>query len=335
MRRLTAMFVLNTILVAAQIYGGLVAHSTGLLADAGHNLADSVAVAGSIFAVHLATKPRDAAHSFGHHRATILAALASAALTAAVTAAVVIEAVLRLLSPRPVDGAVVVLVAGAAFVLDGAAALFLHADHHDLNMRATLLHFAADAAASLGVMVAGIVLMIDQHATWADPIAALLVAAVILIESYRLIRSSIGVLSESAPGDIDIAKLAATMAGVPGVDDVHDIHVWSLSSEVRALSAHIQVSGHPTLEAAQAIGEQVKVAVTEPFAIAHATIELECERCDDEVDPCDMDQLTGVRTMAGRSGQRGPGQLVGEPTTLPGPHAVRSEAEPARGRTTP
>jgi len=291
-RRLTAMVVLNTVLVGIQVYGGIVAHSTGLLADAGHNLADSGAVLISIFAVRISTRPRDAAHSFGHHRATILAALASAALTAAVTAAIVLEAILRLLSPRPVDGAVVVVVAGAAFLLDAGAAWLLLGDHADLNMRATLLHFAADAAASLGVLVAGVVLILDRHATWVDPVAALGVAAVILVESYRLVRASVDVLLESAPDDIDLGSLALAMAAVEGVADVHDIHVWSLSSEVRAMSAHIQISGHPSLERAQAVAEQVKVAVRLPFAIIHATIELECERCDDSaVDPCGMDNL--------------------------------------------
>lgn len=298
------MLVVNTVLVAAQAAAGLVGHSTGLLADAGHNLADTVAVGGAMAAVRLAVRPRDAAHSFGHHRITILSALGSAALTGVVTAAIVFEAVRRLLAPRPVDGALVAVVAAAAFALDAGAAALLRDDHHDLNLRATMLHFLADAAASLGVLVAGLVLVADPRARWADPAAALLVAVIILVETFRLVRDVVEVLLESSPADVDLARLQATMAAVDGVADVHDLHVWSLSSEVRALSVHVQVAGHPTLEAAQAVGDRVKEAVAGPFGIAHATVELECERCDDEAaDPCGMDAVAAVPEgrRAGRS----------------------------------
>lgn len=291
-RRLGWMLAVNTVLVAGQLAGGILGHSTGLLADAGHNLADSVAVGGAMAAVRIALRPRDAAHTFGHHRATILSALGSAALTAVVTVAIVGEAIDRLLHPAVVDGAIVAVVAGAAFVIDAGAAALLLGDHHDLNLRATMLHFVADAAASVGVLVAGLVLVAAPGVHWADPAAALLVAAIILVETVRLLRDIVVVLLESSPADVDLDLLADTMAAVDGVADVHDLHVWSLSSEVRALSAHVQVAGHPTLEQAQAVGEGVKDAVRQPFAIAHATIELECERCDeDAADPCAVDGL--------------------------------------------
>lgn len=286
------MLAVNSVLVAGQVVGGLLGHSTGLLADAGHNLADSVAVVGAMAAVRIALRPRDAAHTFGHHRVTILSALGSAALTAVVTVAIVGEAVDRLLHPEPVQGVTVAMVAGAALVLDAGAALILRGDHADLNLRATMLHFVADAAASFGVLVAGLVLVAVPGARWADPAAALLVAAVILVETGRLLRDIVAVLLESSPADVDLDLLAETMAGVDGVADVHDLHVWSLSSEVRALSAHVQVAGHPSLEQAQAVGERVKDAVRQPFGIAHATVELECERCDEAAgDPCGMDEL--------------------------------------------
>jgi cobalt-zinc-cadmium efflux system protein len=281
--------VLNGALVAGQVAGGLVAHSTGLLADAGHNLADTVAVVGAMAAVRVARRPRDAVHSFGHHRATILAALGSVTLTGVVTALIVVEAVHRLLHPAPVAGSVVTAVAGAAFVVNAAGAGVLHDDHHDLNMAATLLHFVADAAASVAVLAAGVTLLVVPTATWADPAAAVVVAAVILVETARLARQVAEVLLEAAPKDVDLDELQAAMVEVDGVADVHDLHVWSLSSDVRALSAHVQVAGHPTLEAAHAVSERVKAAVTDPFGIAHLTIELECERCEDRPDPCDMD----------------------------------------------
>lgn len=290
--RLGAMLALNGVLVVGQVVGGVIAHSTGLLADAGHNLADTVALVGALAAVRVATRPRDTAHSFGHHRVTILSALGSVLLTGVVTAVIAVAAVHRLVHPSPVSGGIVTAVAGGAFLLDTAAAAMLHDDHHDLNLRATMLHFVADAGASLAVVAAGVVLLVVPTATWADPASALVVAVVILVEAVRLTREVVDVLLESSPGDVDVERLTAAMAAVEGVADVHDLHVWSLSTEVRALSVHVQVAGHPTLESAHTVGERVKQAVAGPFGIAHATIELECERCDDRPDPCAMDDWT-------------------------------------------
>ena len=131
------------------------------------------------------------------------------------------------------------------------AALVLRDGSNDLNMRSALLHMAGDALASLAVVVAAVILLFVPSATWLDPVSALAVAAIIVVQAVRVFRSSIAVLLESTPSDLDLAQLTATMAGVPGVGEVHDLHVWSLSSEMRVLSAHMVLTGHPTLEEAQ------------------------------------------------------------------------------------
>ncbi len=291
--RLTVTLGVNVALAAGQVVAGVVAHSTGLLADAGHNITDVAGIAMSLMAVRWALRPRSAAHSFGYHRGTILAALANAAIIAAVTAAIAVAATDRLLHPRPVQGGLVVVVALGAFLVNAAAALVLREGGHDLNMRGAALHMTADAAASLVVAAAGALILVDGHLRWADPVASLAVGLLIIIEAYRLLRASLDVLLESVPADVDLAALTGAMVTIPGVAEVHDLHVWSLSSEVRALSAHVVVVGHPSLEEAQAIGDRVKAAVAEPFTIAHSTLELECERCtDDEADPCLMDSLS-------------------------------------------
>ncbi len=154
---------------------------------------------------------------------------------------------------------------------------------------------------SLAVVSAGAVLVADHSLEWADPVASLVVAVIILVEAYRLLRASVDVLLESSPADVDLAELTATMGRVPGVSEVHDLHVWSLSSDVRALSAHVVLSGHPTLEQAQVVGDRVKSAIGAPFTIAHSTLELECERCTDgEADPCLMDSVGDVRGASAR-----------------------------------
>ncbi len=293
-RRLTVSLALNGLLVVVQIGFGLVAHSTGLLADAGHNLSDVGALVLSLVAVRLALRPPSARRSFGNHRATILAALANAALVAVVTALIVIGSIHRLGHPETVRAGIVIVVAALGLMVNGIAALILSDGSHDLNMRSAVLHMAGDALASLAVVVAGVLMVVAPSATWLDPVSALVVAAIILYQASRVFRRSIAVLLESTPPDVDLDLLTATMAAVPGVGEVHDLHVWSLSSEMRVLSAHMVLTGHPTLEEAQVVSERVKHAIAEPYAISHSTLELECERCNDTDDPCQMEAVTAT-----------------------------------------
>lgn len=289
-RRLTLSIVLNGVLVAVQIGFGLVAHSVGLLADAGHNVTDVAGLVLALVAVRLVLRPRSAARSFGNHRATILAALANAVIITAVTLVIVAESLRRLAHPDHVDAGIVVAVAAGALVANGVAALLLRDGTNDLNMRAAVLHLFGDALASLAVLVAGAVLLVAPSAAWLDPASALVVAAIIVYQAVGVFRESVSVLLESTPGDVDLPELTATMTAVPGVAEIHDLHVWSLSSEMRVLSAHVVMAGHPSLEEAQAVGDQVKRAIAVPYAISHSTLELECERCNDDVDdPCHME----------------------------------------------
>ncbi|MGH9090564.1 MAG: cation diffusion facilitator family transporter [Acidimicrobiales bacterium] len=292
--RLATALAVNGALVVGQVAAGVVGHSAGLLADAGHNLTDVAAVAVSLLAVRWAMRPRSDERTFGNHRGTILAALFNAAMLAAVTVAIVAESVVRLLHPEQVDAALVVAVAAVAMVANAAAALVLHEGGHDLNMRSAFVHMAADVLASAAVLAAGVVILATGGGAWdrADPVAALVVAALIVVQAVRLLRESADVLLESTPPDLDLGTLRSAITGVPGVGEVHDLHVWSLSGDVRALSAHLVLTGHPTLEQAQEVGGQVRDRVVDPFGIAHTTFELECERCAEEAgDPCGVDDV--------------------------------------------
>lgn len=288
--RLVTAMIVNSALVAGQVVAGIAAHSTSLIADAGHNLTDVAAIAISLLAVRWALRPRSEARTFGNHRGTILAALGNAAILAVVTAAIVAESVVRLLHPVHVDGGVVVVTAAVAVVANACAAAIVYDRSQDLNMRSAVLHMISDAGASLCVLVAGAVIVVTGGGQWdrVDPVASLVVAVVIVAQAARLMKASTDVLLESTPSDIDLPSMRRVMLGVPGVGDVHDLHVWSLSSEVRALSAHLVMTGHPSLEEAQAVGTLVKSRIAGPFGIAHATLELECERCNDDLDPCGM-----------------------------------------------
>jgi cobalt-zinc-cadmium efflux system protein len=298
-RRLAIGLAMTAGLVVMQVALGLVSHSTGLLADAGHNLTDVGALALSIVAVRLALRPPDAERSFGSHRATILAALANASLIAVVTLVIVIQSIYRFGHPEPVRAWVVVVVASFGLLVNGLAAQVLRDGSTDLNMRSAVLHMVGDALASLAVIVAAVGLLILPSATWLDPTSALVVAAIILYQASGVLRSSIVVLLESTPSDVDLVELRSTMERMPRVGEVHDLHVWSLSSEKRLLSAHVVLTGHPTLEEAQAVGDRVKAMIADTFAIGHSTLELECERCNDEdTDPCQMEQAAPVSRSA-------------------------------------
>lgn len=289
--RLAAALALNGAIVVAELAGGVAGHSAGLLADAGHNLADAGGLALGYVAVRLALRSPTAARSYGYHRATIVSALANLTLVLVVAVVVAAESVSRIAHPGAVDGALVAVIAGAAALANGAGALLLADGSRDLNLRAGALHLAGDALTSLAVVVVGIVVWTTGRLAVLDPVVSLAIAALVLARGWRIGRESVEVLLEAAPHDLDLAALCTAITGVPGVAEVHDLHCWSLSSEVRALSAHVVLTGHPTLEQAQLVGERVKTRIGLPFEIAHATLELECERCvePDEV-ACSIDE---------------------------------------------
>jgi cobalt-zinc-cadmium efflux system protein len=280
-RRLRVALVLNVGIVVLQVVVGVAASSLGLLADAGHNLADVAALVVSMVAVRLTLRPPTSERSFGYHRGTILAAEVNAASVLVVCLLISIEAIRRFADPHPVDGGLVVVVALLGAVVNLAAVLALGGhhrhrpgeagdhDHGDLNLRSAVLHLAGDAAASIGVAAAGLVILLTDGWYWLDPLASLAIAVLIGWQGWRLLREALEILLESAPAGLDVAGVA--------------------------LSAHLVLSGHPTLEEAQVVGARAKAVLAQrPWRIGHATLELECEACGDPVDWCAIDDDPGL-----------------------------------------
>jgi cobalt-zinc-cadmium efflux system protein len=305
-RRLRIALGLNVAIVAVQVVVGVIAASLGLLADAAHNVTDVAAIVVSLIAVRFTRRKANASRSFGYHRGTILAAQANAAGILIVCVVVGIEAIRRLSDPQPVAGGLVLVVALIAAAANfGAAAALGDAGHshgahdsdgadqsgdaQDLNMRSALLHMISDGAVSVGVALAGLVILVTGGWYWLDPGVSLVISAAIGVQGWRLLRATGDVLLESTPAGLDVASLTNSMSAVDGVESVHDLHVWTLSSEVRAMSAHVVLAGHPTLEEAQVVGARVKSTIGGPFRIAHATLELECEACGVPDDFCSID----------------------------------------------
>jgi cobalt-zinc-cadmium efflux system protein len=258
----------------------------GLVADAGHNLTDVGALALSLWAVQLVRRAPNTKQSFGYHRSGILAAQANALMILVAAVFIFVEGVRRFMHPHHVEGKIVIVVAAVAMLANALAAWLLNDHSGDMNMHSALLHMVGDAAASAGVMVAGIVIYATGGTYWLDPTVSIVIGLVIGWRAARLLMKTTDILMEATPSSIDIAAVFAAVTQESGVESMHDLHVWSLSNAVSALSAHVVLDGHPTLEEAQIVGERVKVRLAREFSIGHATLELECEPCATHDDAC-------------------------------------------------
>ena len=281
-KRIAVALCLDLLLVVGEAIVSRHSHSSGLLADAAHNLVDAGGLVVALGALSFSQRAPTSTRSFGMHRATILSALFNVALLLVTMALVGAFAIERIVHPLAVQGGVVAITAGIAAVINAAAAYAVVDHSNDLNMRSAFLHLGGDVLASLGVSVAGLIEFSTGHFVLLDPTVALLIALLIGYEALRIARSSVEVLLEAVPADIDVPDLARAMGEIAGVSDVHDLHVWSISSDVRILSAHVVLDGHPSLEEAQATGKVLRELIGARYSIDHATLELECEACEQD-----------------------------------------------------
>ncbi|HEY8857039.1 MAG TPA: cation diffusion facilitator family transporter, partial [Rugosibacter sp.] len=237
---------LNVAFVIIEVFYGWRAESLALLADAGHNLSDVAGLLLAWGAVAVSGRAPDARHTYGWQRASILAAFANAVLLLVAMGSLMWEAAHRLHSPVPVEGMTVIVVAAIGVVINGAtAALFMAGREHDINIRSAFLHMAADALVSLGVACAG-VLYLWQGWAWIDPVTSLAIALVIIMSTWGLFRQSLHLLFDGVPEGIDLAAVAALLRSQHGVTEVHDLHVWAMSTTGCALTAHLVMpTGHP------------------------------------------------------------------------------------------
>lgn len=264
--------VLNAAYTVVEGIAGAFTDSLALLADAGHNLSDVFALAIALAAAWLMRRPPTARRSFGFMRAEILAAFVNAVLLVVIAIAIAVEAVRRIGDPPDVPGGWLVVVAGVGILVNaaGAAAVF-RGSATNLNLRASFIHLAGDAAGSLLVIVAGLLILTTGFEA-ADPIASLLLAGLILWSALGVLRESTGILMEATPSDIDSNDVARAILAVPGVDSVHDLHVWTISSGFAALSAHVLVRPGEDCHARRRELEEV---LYRRFEIEHTTLQVD------------------------------------------------------------
>ncbi len=269
---------LTLAILVVELAGGLFSHSLALLSDAGHVLTDVFALGLAWFAVEQTKRPADVRRSYGYHRAGILAALLNAVVLIVIVLAVGLEAVRRLANPQPVEGGVVVATALVAVAINVFVIVSLRAHASNLNLRAALLHVTGDVAASVGVVVAGVVILLIGW-LYIDPLLSLAIAALIAFGAWRIVRETINLLMEGTPHDIDLEAVSSQITRTPNVSSVHDLHVWALSSEETALSCHIVV-GDVSLGDAEHVVRDVEHRLCDRFDIGHTTIQVEsCHPC--------------------------------------------------------
>lgn len=236
--RLKWVLALTAAFMVAEVVGGLVAGSLALLADAGHMLTDVGALGLSLFAMHMAQRPANTEKTYGYVRLEILAALMNGAALVVITGLIVHEAWDRLQAPTPVRAGVMLLVAVVGLAVNAMGTFLLHGHAHgNLNLRGAYLHVLSDLLGSVGAIAAGVVILLTGW-TSADPIVSLIIAILILLSAWKLVREATEVLLEAAPANVDVSEVVEELTSIRGLDQVHDVHVWTLTSGFIALSGH-------------------------------------------------------------------------------------------------
>jgi cobalt-zinc-cadmium efflux system protein len=271
-RRFAIGIALNVVFVAVEAAVGLITGSLALLADAGHNLSDVASLLlawGAIWLAGLDPTPRS---TYGFRKATVLASLVSACVLLAALGLIAWEAIGRFRAPEPVDGGWIITVAAVGVVINVATALlFFSGRKHDLNIRGAYLHMAADAGVSLGVVIGGVVIGTTGW-LWVDPVISLIIVVVILVGTWGLLRESTHLILDGVPAHVDAGAVEHWLGARPGVDSVHDLHIWALSTTEVALTAHLVMpAGHPGTDSLQRLTAELR----DRFGIAHTTIQIE------------------------------------------------------------
>jgi len=279
-KKLLLILAFNVTLMVLEIVGGIVSKSLALLSDAGHMLTDSLAVFLSYLAIHWSRRPADHRKTFGYHRAEILVALANGVALAAIAGYIFYEAVLRFFNPQEIKTGILLAVAAIGLAGNLFGLFILKGESHEnLNVRSAFFHILADTLSSVGVILGGVIIW---YTGWylVDSLIGVLIGGIVLRGAVDLVMESGEILLEATPRDIDIALLRQEVTQIHGVEDLHDIHIWTIGSGMRALSAHVLTDNISTRES-QEIACLIRALLGEKFNITHTTLEMECETCGD------------------------------------------------------
>lgn len=270
--------------VAVTLVAGLRAHSLALLSESGHNASDFLALLLSFVAVYFQGRPASESKTFGYQRAGVLAALVNAATLIVIALWIAVEAVHRLSAPVPVQPKLMMIVAAAGVAMNGVIAALLWGVARDVNLRSAFLHMAGDTLSTAAVIAGGAGILVTGK-NWIDPVLSLIIAAFILWSSIGIVRETLNILLEGTPRDCSLPEIRMGMQAVAGVIDVHDLHVWSLGSNSRALACHVTIDDIPPSESA-CILLKLNHVLRDHFQISHTTIQFEHTGCQEPQQGC-------------------------------------------------
>lgn len=260
------------------VVAGLRSHSLALLSEAGHNLTDFAALLLSLVAVYFHSRPPNATHTYGYHRAGVLAAMVNAGALVLISFLIFYEGVRRILQPQAVHAGTVMWVAATGVIMNGAIAFMLYRTHRDVNIRSALLHEIGDTVSTAAVIIGGwAIYATGQY--WIDSALSFAIGALILWSSFGIMRETLNILLEGTPRGMKLALVESAIRQIDGVNDVHDLHVWSIGSETSALSCHISIADIPP-SASERILRDVKDRLQHDFRIDHTTIQFEHAVCE-------------------------------------------------------
>tara|TARA_B100001123_G_C15327832_1_gene1030149 strand:+ start:523 stop:1416 length:894 start_codon:yes stop_codon:yes gene_type:complete len=273
-RGLLGAIFINIILTLAQVVGGVISGSLSLIADALHNLSDAASLGIALFARTISRKPADKSKSFGYQRAEVIAALINLTLLVTVSLYLIYEAIWRVIEPQVVTGLIIVMVAGVAFLVDIVTALITYRmSKNSLNMKAAFLHNLADALTSIGVIIAGALILLYQW-YWVDTLLTFLIAGFVLWQGIIMLPKTIHLLMEGTPENLSSDQIKNSMQKFKEVEDVHHIHIWNLDEYRVALEAHVVVTTNE-LQQVEFIKIKLKEMLKDKFKITHSTLEFE------------------------------------------------------------
>ncbi len=272
-RQLQIVIALSGGILVVEMAGGLLSGSLALLSDAGHVLTDVLALVLSLMAVRFSSLPATPAKTYGYHRIEILTALVNGALLIGISIGILYKAVGRFVDPVPIHSGVMMGVACAGLVANLAGVVLLSGAPRSLNLRCARMHVVGDALFSVGVLLAGLIIALTGWQRL-DPLVGGAIAVVIAAGALRLVREAVDVLLEATPADIDLDDVSRAIATVPGVVEVHDLHVWSITTGLAALSGHVRLDG-PGQDTSDEMLNRIKQTVRDRFGIVHTTIQIE------------------------------------------------------------
>jgi cobalt-zinc-cadmium efflux system protein len=302
-RRFLLSISLTGIIFIAEVLGGLWTGSLALLSDSAHVFLDLLALGLSFLALHLSSLPANDRHSYGYHRLEVLAALANGLTLGIVAVVIFSEAYHRLGNPQPIKSTEMLVIAVVGLIANVLVAYVLGGHHHDdhdehdredVNVQSAFLHVLGDAAASAGVILAALIIGMTGW-QWVDPLTSVLIGLLIALSAGRVLKGTLHILLEGVPEGLSVGEIGQAMAEVPGIIEVHDLHVWNLCSRHVALSAHV-VLDEQSIARSEPVMQELKAILRERFNIEHTTIQFECEACEQGCATCQVTDSKSITT---------------------------------------